>query len=161
MIQAQPGTYALVLESTDGQWVEIGKLGRFNVQPGFYVYVGSAFGPGGLKARIAHHTKIARHPHWHIDYLRPICHLKKIWYAYESKKHEHRWAGALSRFERATIPLAGFGASDCSCPSHLFWFNRMPSDRLFRHKLNCHLKHYSIQPGLIGPDSSAVISKQS
>ncbi|MGD1986414.1 MAG: GIY-YIG nuclease family protein [Desulfobacterales bacterium] len=141
-----PGTYALIMTCDSDQRVQIGKLGQLCARPGFYVYVGSAFGPGGLKARIAHHTKIARHPHWHIDYLRPICHLKHIWYSYESKKHEHRWAGALSRFERATIPLAGFGASDCSCPSHLFRFSRKPSIRLFHDKWQCHIKDYCKQP---------------
>jgi Uri superfamily endonuclease len=151
-----PGTYALVLESTDEQWVEVGKLGRLQVRPGFYVYVGSAFGPGGLKARTAHHARISVRPHWHIDYLRPICHLKEIWYSYESKRYEHRWAGALSRFERATIPLAGFGASDCSCPSHLFRFSRKPSERLLRDRWHCPYKIYSKQPDLINLDSFPV-----
>ncbi len=161
MMQAQPGTYALVLESTDEQWVEVGKLGRFRVRRGFYVYVGSAFGPGGIKARIAHHASISRRPHWHIDYLRPILYLKEVCYSYDSEKREHRWAGALRLFKDASIPMHGFGASDCRCPSHLFRFSHKPPDRLFRHKLNCHLKHYGIQPGLIGPDSSTAFSKQS
>ena len=66
-MQTRPGTYALVLVSCSHQRVEVGKLGRLAVQSGYYVYVGSAFGPGGLKARIAHHVKISRRPHWHID----------------------------------------------------------------------------------------------
>ena len=124
-MQAKPGTYALIMACTGERQVDIGKLGQLCVRPGFYVYVGSAFGPGGLKARIAHHAKVARRSHWHIDYLRPVCHLNQIWYSYESEKHEHRWAGALSRFERATIPLAGFGASDCRCGGHLFYASKL------------------------------------
>ena len=64
-----PGTYALILVSSSDRWIEIGKLGKFLIQPGYYVYAGSAFGPGGLKARIAHHMRISQRPHWHIDYL--------------------------------------------------------------------------------------------
>jgi len=54
---AEPGTYALILVAEEQQSAEIGKLGALDVQPGFYVYVGSARGPGGLKARIARHTR--------------------------------------------------------------------------------------------------------
>jgi Uri superfamily endonuclease len=160
MMQAQPGTYALIMACDSDQRVEIGKLGLLCVRPGFYVYIGSAFGPGGLKARIGRHANISRRPHWHIDYLRPLLYLRKVCYSYNSEKQEHRWAGALYRFKGASIPLDGFGASDCRCPSHLFRFSQKPTDQLFRHKLNCHLKHYSIQPGLIWPDSATAISKQ-
>ena len=62
-MQNSRGTYALVMTSDSEQQVVIGKLGRLRVRPGYYVYVGSAFGPGGLKARIAHHTRIAVRPH--------------------------------------------------------------------------------------------------
>jgi len=30
--------------------MEIGRLGAFDIRPGFYAYVGSAFGSGGLRA---------------------------------------------------------------------------------------------------------------
>ena len=152
-MKAQPGTYALIMTCDSDQQVEVGKLGQFKIQPGCYVYVGSAFGPGGLKARIAHHANISRHPHWHIDYLRSILDLKKVCYSYDSEKHEHHWAGALQRFRGATIPMAGFGASDCSCPAHLFRFSRKPPDRLLRQKLNCNFRDYGKQPGAIGVDS--------
>ena len=159
-MQARSGTYALIMVCADEQQVDIGKLGRFSAESGFYVYVGSAFGPGGLKARIAHHAKISRCPHWHIDYLRPILHLKQVWYSYDSERHEHRWAGAMSRFKAATIPMAGFGASDCSCQSHLFGFSRKPSDRLFRDRLKCRLKVYRKQSDPIEVDSSPVLPKK-
>ena len=53
-----PGTYALVFRAKRKRRLIIGKLGTLNLQPGCYVYVGSAFGPDGLKARIGHHRKI-------------------------------------------------------------------------------------------------------
>jgi Uri superfamily endonuclease len=51
------GTYALVFTAKRKKRLIIGKLGTLTLQPGYYVYVGSAFGPGGLKARIGHHRK--------------------------------------------------------------------------------------------------------
>lgn len=157
-MKAHPGTYALIMACTDTQQVEVGKLGRLRLRPGFYVYVGSAFGPGGLKARIAHHTRISVRPHWHIDYLRPALHLLKVWYSYDSERREHQWAKALYHANAAMIPMAGFGASDCNCPSHLFTFNSRPPDRLFRKWLYGDLINCRPLTGPIGVDSSLVLS---
>jgi Uri superfamily endonuclease len=41
------GTYALILASSSDRLIQIGKLGRLLIQPGYYVYAGSAFGPPG------------------------------------------------------------------------------------------------------------------
>jgi len=138
-MQARPGTYALVMMCSSDQQIAIGKLGRVSVQPGFYVYVGSAFGPGGLKARIAHHIKISERPHWHIDYLRPAMDLNQIWFTYDSRQREHQWAGVLASFSGATILISGFGASDCRCKSHLTFFDSPPSGDGFRRRLHASL----------------------
>ncbi|HYA22015.1 MAG TPA: DUF123 domain-containing protein [Thermoproteota archaeon] len=37
--------------------------------PGLYLYVGSARGPGGLRARVARHLRRDKVRKWHIDYL--------------------------------------------------------------------------------------------
>ena len=143
-MQNLPGTYVLILLAATDQLIEIGKLGRFAVPRGFYVYAGSARGPGGLRARIAHHERISQRPHWHMDYLRPALHLKEVWYTYDSKRHEHQWAEALGCLKGVRIPISGFGSSDCSCKSHLFSFTARPSIKLFRDKLrskcNVHSK---------------------
>jgi Uri superfamily endonuclease len=130
-----PGTYALILASASDRLIQIGKLGQLLLQPGYYVYAGSAFGPGGIKARIAHHARISQRPHWHIDYLRSVLLLDEVWYSYNSERQEHRWADAFSRLKGATIPIAGFGASDCSCKSHLYLIRSKPSVRRFRDRL--------------------------
>ena len=132
---AKQGTYALILESPSEQLVQIGKLGRLHARPGFYVYVGSAFGPGGLRARIAHHVSISQRPHWHINYLRPFLQLNAVWYTYDAEQQEHQWADTFSSLRGATIPMTGFGASDCSCNSHLIAFSSQPSIRSFRRRL--------------------------
>ncbi len=132
---AKQGTYALILFAAADRLIDIGKLGRFAVTTGFYVYVGSACGPGGLKSRIGHHEKISQRPHWHMDYLRPAMYLKEVWYSYGAKRREHQWANALSCLKGATKPIVGFGSSDCNCKSHLFAFSTKPSIKLFRSKL--------------------------
>jgi Uri superfamily endonuclease len=118
---------------------EIGKLGRLRFQSGFYVYVGSAFGPGGLNARIAHHVKISERPHWHIDYLRPALDLNEIWFTYDSRHREHQWAGVLANFRQTTFPISGFGTSDCRCNSHLFFCDSPPCATGFRRRVHATL----------------------
>lgn len=135
LLIAQPGTYALVLTTAAGAVVQIGKVGTLRLQPGFYVYVGSAFGPGGLVARIRHHQRIAVRPHWHIDYLRMVCDLAEIWFAADTARREHVWAKALAKLPRAAVPMPGFGSSDCDRETHLFCFSRKPCFAAFRQRV--------------------------
>ena len=132
---SRPGTYALVLACHRTGPVRIGRLGVMQLQPGFYVYVGSAFGPGGLASRIQHHRQIAARPHWHIDYLRVVCALVEVWFTTEAARREHSWVKAVARLPGACVPVLGFGSSDCDCKAHLFCFERMPSVRTFRQRL--------------------------
>ncbi len=67
---SSPGTYVLVLAVPRTPRISVGRLGIAGFPAGTYLYIGSAWGPGGLRARIAHHFKPAWRPHWHIDYLR-------------------------------------------------------------------------------------------
>lgn len=57
LCRSLPGAYALILSSRKAASVKIGKLGTLQLQRGFYVYIGSSHGPGGLFARLAHHLK--------------------------------------------------------------------------------------------------------
>ena len=134
-MQPHPGTYALILRATSRQIVQVGRLGRLAMQPGFYVYVGSALGSGGLKARVGHHLRPVKRLHWHIDYLRRETEWAAVWYAYGSVRQECAWAAAFSSLRGSTIPLRGFGSSDCRCPAHVFFFDRPPSLRIFRSAL--------------------------
>ena len=58
--ESQPGTYALILQSTINQYLGIGQLGELQVCPGIYIYIGSAFGPGGLLSRVSRHQRLSR-----------------------------------------------------------------------------------------------------
>ena len=129
------GTYLLLLECNNEAELSIGTFGKMNAKPGYYLYVGSAFGPGGIQARINHHMQIAGRPHWHIDYLRTVAALVNAWCVYGSR-YEHEWSRSLSKSEAATVPLKGFGSSDCECATHLFYFKRKPVKMELEKMLN-------------------------
>ena len=132
MITNKSGTYALIARSERSRSLTIGQLGSFEAQSGYYVYIGSAFGPGGIHARISHHSRLAAKPHWHMDYLRPQVDIIEIWYTTDEKIREHHWANHLAAHRLSHPPLHGFGASDCSCIAHLFYFKSKPSGDYFR-----------------------------
>ena len=87
---------------------------------GLLVYVGNAFGSGGLRDMISHHLRVNRKCHWHIDYLlqkMPVC---QVLYSENPRRLELEWAMLLERILELSIPMKRFGASDCQCASHLF-----------------------------------------
>ena len=141
--QARPGTYVLVLSSRSTDLIQIGKLGALQLQLGFYVYVGSALGPGGVRARLDHHLKPSRRPHWHIDYLRVHTSVEEVWYRLDTRRLEHVWADHIRLTEGASVPLVGFGSTDCGCESHLFFFERQPSHERFRQVLGTGIRTVS------------------
>ena len=59
---ARSGTNALVLESRRSGLVQIGKLGTLELQPGFFVYVGRAHGPGGVATRRKSSATLSTNP---------------------------------------------------------------------------------------------------
>jgi Uri superfamily endonuclease len=113
----------------------VGTLGELLLRPGYYLYVGSAIGSGGLAGRLRHHAAVASRPHWHVDYLRAVARLEQTWFCCDRERREHLWACALSQTRTASVPLSGFGASDCACQSHLFYFRCLPSAAGFRHRV--------------------------
>jgi Uri superfamily endonuclease len=131
----RPGTYVLQLRSRGRRTIGIGRIGELTLLEGYYLYVGSAFGPGGLGARLGHHFEPSSRTHWHVDYLRRHTDLIGVWLGLHGTPQEHRWALAMSRGRGMQIQLPGFGASDCSCKSHLFFAARQPSISSFRRRL--------------------------
>lgn len=121
-----PGTYLLLLWLEGDKEIAIGRLGNLLFPRGYYLYVGSARGPGGLQSRLAHHCQRGNHPRWHIDYLRGHANLVEIWAAESDERWECLWAQKLARLSKA-YPIPRFGSSDCRCPSHLFHFREKPS----------------------------------
>ncbi|MFC7129277.1 GIY-YIG nuclease family protein [Haloferax chudinovii] len=115
------GTYALVFDAP-AVTVEVGALGEHRLSAGAYVYVGSAFGAGGLR-RVRRHRRVAAGDHevrhWHVDYLgghtdtdlaRVVC--------VTDRDVECAVATELAS-SLGAAGVDGFGSSDCSCDAHL------------------------------------------
>ena len=120
-ISIYKGTYAIIMELAKSAEITIGKLGQFQFKPGYYVYVGSAFGPGGLKARVGRHLKKNKKLKWHIDYLREHMDVIDVKFEETAKNEECQWAANFAE-NGAIFPIKGFGSSDCKCFSHLLYF---------------------------------------
>jgi Uri superfamily endonuclease len=130
-----PGTYALVLHAHSSSTILIGRRAEMLVQPGYYIYVGSAFGPSGLRGRLRHHLAPHISPHWHIDYLRQAAALVEVWTSCDGRLQEHEWARALIASPVCALPFARFGASDCRCQAHLVHMTARPSLDWFQEAL--------------------------
>lgn len=132
------GTYALVMFLHAKRTITIGKLGPFVFDPGWYVYIGSAFGSGGLRARTNHHKRRKRRLFWHVDYLREIVPIAEIWFSYGPRVAEHDWAQLIAKMCGAVIPVRGFGSQGCKegCVSHLIRFTNRPDVALFRREVS-------------------------
>ena len=96
--------------------VMVGKLGVLHFKKGCYAYVGSAL--NGLDQRIQRHLRTDKKTHWHIDYLLPFTEVVEIFFKENNRREECRIAQFL---ERDFVSNPGFGCSDCSCKSHLFF----------------------------------------
>ena len=147
----EKGTYILITSVSQVKCIEVGSLGRFEIIPGFYAYVGSAFGSGGLRARLRHHLESTAEPHWHIDYLVRCSTPVEIWYSTDHDKLEHDWAELLEGSKRFRVPIPRFGSSDYhrSRASHLFYSKKLPSFSWFRQKVVEASENVPVQQHLI------------
>lgn len=141
-IPKSPGVYVLVFYLSHKTAITFDRKGaQHNFLAGWYLYVGSACGPGGLDRRLARHKRQhadGKRMHWNVDYFRERALLCEIWYSeYADSKVEHHWAKALIELPGASVPVAKFGASDCraKCPSHFFHVPDRPSTVVFRKAL--------------------------
>ena len=112
MMRSEKGTYAVIFQCRSKATQQVGQWGMISLREGYYVYVGSAFGPGGVKARVSHHYHNTKKPHWHIDYLRRFMCPVTVWYTYDHRRLEHRWAKVFLKMNNMS-PFQGFGCSDC------------------------------------------------
>ncbi len=122
------GGYALVMTLADDRRIRVGKLGTLDFPAGYYVYFGSAL--GGLKARVNRHLRRKKKRHWHIDSLTATAVVSELWWALDVERRECLWARAALDTIAATVPVVGFGSSDCRCRSHLVHVNTWPEVEL-------------------------------
>jgi Uri superfamily endonuclease len=125
----EPGIYCLIFENPAAV-LEVGRLGAVGFRSGYHVYVGSALGPGGL-ARVARHLRLGRNrdrrSHWHVDRLLLDSRFRLA--AVVTGETGRRLECALARAIGGDI-VAGFGATDCRCGSHLVFRPGDPVDEV-------------------------------
>jgi endonuclease-3 len=120
----QGGAYLLWLEVRRKINVAAGALGEIGLEPGTYIYVGSA--RRNIGARVARHRRLADgkagRVHWHIDYLltHPGVRLARV--AACAGADECSVSKQLARRGGTSAAVPRFGASDCrgGCPAHLY-----------------------------------------
>jgi Uri superfamily endonuclease len=118
------GAYRLFIQLARTVTLEVGSLGKQVFPGGVYVYLGSA--KRGLQQRVKRHERLAREKqgrcHWHIDHLllHPASHMLKTELVVGGDECD--LSSMLAHQEGTTVPVAGFGATDCKsgCMSHLY-----------------------------------------
>ncbi len=108
------GTYVVIFFLATAATVTVGALGTFDFPAGYYGYVGSAFGPGGVRARTGRHRRrdIARKK-WNIDHMKPTFRAIEVWWTNDPIRRECSWSAALAATPGFDCPAAGFGSHDC------------------------------------------------
>lgn len=116
-----PGAYALLVRLDTPADLEIGRLGPFFFEAGFYLYAGSAL--RGLEQRVARHLRpsAAKRLHWHIDYLLAAGQVVAVWQQPGRQRRECACAQAAAGLPGARLAVRRFGSSDCGCPGHLVY----------------------------------------
>ncbi len=115
---AMPGAYAFTVALPAPLLLNIPRFAGTILPAGSYVYVGSARGGGGLRARLQRHLRRSKPLHWHIDRLTVTGAVQQI--IAVPQGHECALMQRLQSLPGVTVPLAGFGASDCrACEAHM------------------------------------------
>ena len=104
------------MELTTSERIIIGKRGEIQFPSGWYVYVGSAL--NGIEQRVRRHLSSSKKMHWHIDYLLQNAQIVDVFYKESDKREE---CIVAQKFSESCHGIEGFGCSDCSCRSHLFY----------------------------------------
>ena len=117
-INVEHTLYTIYLRLDPDESIKVGKLGDCFFQKGTYIYVGSA--KRNIIKRIQRHKDIEKKLQWHFDYLRPFGMITKI-ITYNERLGECALAEKIRKVEHGTLPIKGFGSSDCKCSSHLIY----------------------------------------
>jgi len=121
------GTYTLLILVSMEKSIAIGRIGAYEFSAGYYTYTGSAFGRGALSlgSRILRHLQGDKRKRWHIDYLLSGGNASVIAVvaADTDRKMECEINRSIRDEMRASVPIRGFGSSDCveKCGSHLLY----------------------------------------
>ncbi|MBM7624190.1 GIY-YIG nuclease family protein [Sporohalobacter salinus] len=122
--ELESGIYNLIIYLDKDCNIEVGSLGEFNFERGYYIYTGTA--QRNLSARIDRHKSQDKKLHWHIDYLLQKAEIVDVETWPKNKEAECQIHQELASKPEFVEPIAGFGASDCSCRTHLLYSFQRP-----------------------------------
>ena len=94
---------------------------KVTINTGYYVYIGSAFGAGGLTSRLHRHLRKKKKIYWHIDQITTseFCEIQSVEIII-GRKMECEVSEKISKIDFIES-INGFGNSDCnSCQSHFY-----------------------------------------
>lgn len=142
------GTYIFFSQLPIAKEICINQKGRtHHFQCGWYAYVGSAFGPGGLKSRLNRHFYGSGRAHWNIDFFRQgVLPHNTAWVSCYHHYLESRWAAVFQLMQGVLFPVANFGNADRrgttalpgTAATHLFHLRRKPRMVAFQTLLDEH-----------------------
>lgn len=119
---AMTGAYALSLRLAHPVRLDLPTIDATELPPGWFVYAGSANGPGGVRARLARHFRREKRRHWHIDRLSVAA--SDMAALAVAGGVECDLVARLLQAPMFTMAAAGFGSSDCGrCAGHLLRYH--------------------------------------
>jgi Uri superfamily endonuclease len=88
-----------------------------------------------------HHLRVTDKPHWHVDWLRKMGELAFVYYKISSAPLECSWFQKFSTFTDFSMPVTGFGSSDCAngCQAHLL-FTPLSNTRELRRSIESEIQ---------------------
>ncbi len=114
-IPATRGAYVLAIALTVPLHLSLPGRRPALLNPGRYLYCGSAKGPGGLRARLARHARCRKNVHWHVDRLTRAGTIIGAWVFPDGDECD-----LVAMLSECPVAMRGFGSSDCAqCASHL------------------------------------------
>ncbi len=117
-VSREPGAYLLFVDLATPLVLDIPRVGVPTLAAGRYAYGGSAHGPGGLRARIGRHLRRDKTQHWHVDRLTAAGRVVRVRTVPGGRECD--LVSDLLELPGASVPVPGFGSSDCrACPAHL------------------------------------------
>lgn len=127
-LDTNTGLYVLLIEMSSRARIRVGALGEFDFEAGWYFYTGSA--RRNLAQRVARHLSMGKRIRWHVDYLtsHPASGVVDTLLLRGTTRTECEVNQAIGRGLAGSVPVPGFGSSDClsGCPAHL-WYSVSPA----------------------------------
>jgi len=143
--EPERGLYILVMTLTKSEKISVGKQAPRLFEKGLYLYTGRA--RNGLRARIARHGRRRKKLHWHIDYFLNKAVIGEVWIKLDYFDECGTVTEMINLLKNASVPVRGFGSSDCRCPGHLVYcsepgphLNQLRNKLMFR-KVGIHDHH--------------------